>query len=73
MIFFGDEFGDALDEVGFVDLVGDLGDNDGLAAAADLFEAHFGAHDEPPPARPVGLGKVAAAIEVAAGGEIGAP
>ena len=35
---FVDELGDALDEVGLVDLVGDLGDDDGLAAAGDVFD-----------------------------------
>ena len=43
---FGDELGDALDEVGLVDLVGDLGDDDGLAAAGDGLEAALGAHHE---------------------------
>ena len=69
---FVDELGDALDEVGLVDLVGDLGDDDGLAAAGDLLEAALGAHHEAAAAGGVGLAEVAAAVEEAAGGEVGA-
>ena len=39
--FFGDELGDALDERGLVDLVGNLGDDDGLASAGNILEAHI--------------------------------
>ncbi len=35
---FVDEFGDALHELGLVDLVGDLVDDDGFAAAGDLLD-----------------------------------
>ncbi len=59
-----------LDEVGLVDLVGDLGDDDGLAAAGDLLEAALGAHHEAAAAGVVGLGEVAAAVQEAAGGEV---
>ena len=34
-----DQLGDALDELRLVDLVGNLGDDDGLAAAGDVFDA----------------------------------
>ena len=69
--FFVDELGDALDEVGLVDLVGDLGDDDGLASAGDLLEAALGAHHEAAATGLVGLGDVGAAVDEAAGGEVG--
>ncbi len=68
--FFGDELGDALDEGGLVDLVGDLGGDDGLAAAGDLLDGALGAHHEAAAAGAVGLRDVGAAVEVAAGGEV---
>ena len=51
-----DELGDALDELGLVDLVGDLGDDDGLASAGDVFDGALGAHDEAAAAGAVGVG-----------------
>ena len=66
-----DELGDALDELGLVDLVGDLGDDDGLAAAGDVFDAALGAHHEAAAAGVVGLRDVGAAEDEAAGGEVG--
>ncbi len=66
------ELGDALDEVGLVDLVGDLGDDDRLAAAGDVLGGDLGAHDEASAAGVVGLGDSVAAVEIAAGGEVGA-
>ncbi len=68
--FFVDDFGDALDEIGLVDLVRDLGDDDGLAAAGDLLKAAFGAHHEAAAAGVVGLREVAATVEETAGGEV---
>ena len=67
---FVDELGDALDELGFVDLVGNLGDDDGLAAAGDVFDAAFGAHEEAAAAGAVGVGDVGLAEEESAGGEV---
>ena len=67
-----DELGDALNELGLVDLVGDLVDDDGLAAAGDVFDVALGAHHEAAAAGAVGLGDVGAAEEGAAGGEVGA-
>ena len=52
-----DEFGDALDELGLVDLVGDLGDDDGLAAAGDVFDGALGAHEEAAAAGLVGAAR----------------
>src|SRR5581483_12127773 len=45
--------------------------DDGLAAAGDLLEAALGAHDEAAAAGLVGLREIAAAVEIAAGGEVG--
>ena len=69
--FFGDELCDALDERGLVDLVRDLADDDGLAAAGDLLEAALGAHHEATATGVVGLREIAATVEEAAGGEVG--
>ena len=45
--FFGlHQLGDALDEAGFVDLVGDFGDDDIFAVLGGFFDGGFGAHDE---------------------------
>ena len=66
----GDELGDALDEGGLVDLVGDLGDDDGLAATGDGLDGALGAHHEAAAAGAVGLLDVGAAVEVAAGREV---
>src|SRR5580692_4896287 len=65
-----DELGDALDELGLVDLVGDLSDDDGLTAAGDVFDAALGAHHETAAASTVGLGDVGLAEEITAGGEV---
>ena len=40
------QLGDALDQPGFVDLVGDFGDHDVLAVLAYLLDGGLGAHDE---------------------------
>ena len=58
--------------LGFVDLVGDLGDDDGLAAAGDVFDGALGAHDEAAAAGAVGVGDAGLAEDEAAGGEVGA-
>ncbi len=69
---FVDELGDALHELGLVDLVGDLLDDDGLATAGDFFEAGLGAHHEAAAAGAVGGGNLGLAEDHAAGGEVGA-
>ena len=69
---FVDDFGDALDEVRLVDLVRNLGNDDGFTAAGDVFLAAFGAHHKATATGGVGLADVAAAVEIAAGGEVGA-
>ena len=65
-----DELGDALDEAGLVDLVGNLGDDDRLATAGDVLDGALGAHDEAATAGLVGLGDVVLAEEEASGWEV---
>ena len=69
---FVDELGDALHELGLVDLVGDLLDDDGFAAAGDLLDLGLGAHHEAAAAGAVGVGDAGFAEDEAAGGEVGA-
>ena len=66
-----DELGDALNELGLVDLVGDLVHDDGLAAAGDVFYVALGAHHEAAAAGAVGLGDVGSAEEVPPVGKSG--
>ena len=66
----GDELGDALDEVGLVDLVGDLRDDDGLLAVAGLFDGDLAADHEAAATGAVGIRDAAGAVENAAGGEV---
>ena len=40
------QLGDALDQAGLVDLVGDLGDDDAEAAAAHLLDVRHAAHHD---------------------------
>src|ERR1017187_10595041 len=42
------ELGDALDEPGLIDLVGNFGDDDRLAFLGDVFKRSARAHEEPP-------------------------
>jgi len=65
------ELGDAFDELGLVDLVGDLGDDELLAVVAHVFNGDLGAHEEASAAGLVGVGDAAAAVEEATGGEVG--
>ena len=68
---FGDQLGDALDELGLVDLVGDLGDDDRLFFLGQVFGGDLGAHHEAAAAGLVGVDDAALAVEESAGGEIG--
>ncbi len=61
---------DAFDQAGFVDLVGDLGDNDAVAAARHLFDVGLAAQDDAPLPGPVGLLNALLADNHAAGREI---
>ena len=69
--FFGDKLGDALDELGLVDLVWDLGDDDRQFFLGDIFSGHLGAHHEAAAAGLVGVDDAALAVEESAGREIG--
>ena len=66
-----DQLGDAFDERGLVDLVGDLGDDDRLLLLGEVLDGDAGAHDEAATAGCVGLRNAGAAVDEAAGGEIG--
>ena len=65
------EFGDALDQLGFVDLVGNFGDDDILAVLGGFFDGGFCAHDEAAAARLVGGLDAFATGDVRAGRKIG--
>ncbi len=74
------QVGDALDQRSLVGLVGQLGDDDARAPAADLLEVRLGLDDQPRLAHRIALGDgvgvilalafLAVAIEDAAGGEV---
>src|SRR4051812_9168227 len=70
--FVGDQVGDALDELGFIYLIRDLGDDDGFASAGDVFSAGFGAHDEASAAVGIGLLNAALAVDDSGSREVGA-
>src|SRR5262245_17926004 len=59
------QLGDLLDETGLVHLVRQLGDDDGLAAAAQLFGVRLGAQRDGAAARRVRLTDAAGAVDVA--------
>src|ERR1019366_586139 len=67
---FVDQLGDALNELGLVDLVGDLVDDDRRFFLGDLLGGHLGAHEEAAATGGVGLGDAGFAEDEAAGGEI---
>ena len=62
--------GDALVQARLVLLVGDLGDDDRLAAAADLLDPRLGAHDQRAAAELVGGADAVAAEDDGAGREV---
>ena len=67
-----DQLGDALDQFGFLHLVGDLGDDDLPGAPAQLLDAPGGAQPEPAAPGAVGLQHAVARLDQhPAGGEIG--
>ena len=67
-----DQLGDLLVQGGLVHLVGQLGDDDAVAARLALFDVGLGAHDHAAPAGGVGVADALVAHDDAAGGEIGA-
>ena len=67
---FLDQFGDLLDQPRLVHLVGQLGDDDRLLAAADPFDVGLGAHEDAAATGPVCAHDAGAAVDDGAGGEI---
>ncbi len=65
-----DQLGDVLDQARFVDLIGQLGDDDVLPFLAALLDGGFGAHLERSAAVGIGLLDSFAAVDVAAGGKV---
>src|SRR5450830_2030925 len=66
------QFGHALLQRLFVDLVGQLVDDDGLALAfVDVFEVNLGAHHHPTPTGAIAVLDTLDAVNDAGGGEIG--
>ena len=63
---------DALDQARLVDLIGNFGDDDGLAVFVESFDAGLGAHDEASAAVLVGIHDSAAAVNDSGSREIGA-
>ena len=70
-LLFVDQAGGVLDQAGFVDLVGEFGDDDGFAVLAHLFGRGFGADLEGAAAVREVIVDAFAAEDEAAGGEIG--
>ena len=70
-LLFVDQAGGVLDQAGLVDLVGNLGDDDGFAILAHLFGGGFGAHFDGAAAVREVIVDAFAAENDAAGGEIG--
>ena len=64
------QFGDALDQPRLVHLVGNLGDDDGVAILVEVLAGHLGAHQEAAATVGVGVLDAAAAMNEAAGGEV---
>ena len=62
-VFVVDQLRDALDEDGLVHLVGNFGDDDGLAIFVDVLDGGFGAHHEAATSGAVSLENSAAAVD----------
>ena len=67
---FADELGDAGDQGGLVDHVGDLGDDDAFTAVLGLFEGMTGANDQPAVASAIGRRDPLPADDDAAGRKV---
>ena len=75
------QFGDTLDEAGFVDLIGQFADDDAAAVTAHLLDVDVGLHGESSPAQGVGIAHqvepiaivilTSIAVNNATGGKIG--
>ena len=68
--FFADHFNDALDQGLFVDLIGQLGDDDGLTVLADRLDGRLAAHDDRAPAVAQGVARCRSAQDLASGREV---
>src|ERR1700726_2679951 len=71
-LFVLDQLGDVLDEAGLVHLIGKLGDDDVLAIFTALFDRSLCAHLEAAAAGLISLFDSFAAVDITAGGKIGA-
>src|SRR5580704_8559756 len=69
-VFVVDELCDARDEAGFVYLIGNFGDDDGLTIFGNIFDGGFGAHHEAAAAGAVGFEDSGASVDYAGGGEV---
>ena len=67
-----DQFGDMLDEVGLVDLVGQLGDDDGVLAVVHRLDLKLRLHDDAPAPGAIGFARALGAEDQAGGREVGA-
>ena len=65
------QFGDALDQPGFIDLERDFSDDNAHAAVVGFLEVRLAAHDDAPAARGVGVEDALGAHDDAAGWEVG--
>jgi hypothetical protein len=61
---------DAFNQAGFVYLIGNLGNDNGLTVFADVFDGGLGAHHEAATAGTVGFENSGASVNYAGGGEI---
>ena len=66
------QLGNALDEARLVDLVRNLGDDDGVLVLSEVLDGGLGAHDEAAPPGAVRLVNAAASVDESASREIGA-
>src|ERR1700733_10819594 len=69
-VFVVDQLRDALDQTRFVYLIGDLGDDDGLAVFGNVLDGGFGAHHEAAAAGAVGFEDSGASVDYAGCGEV---
>jgi hypothetical protein len=71
-VFVVDELRDAFDEAGFVYLIRNFSDDDGLTVFGNIFDGGFGAHHEAAATGAVGFENSGASVDDAGGGEVGA-
>src|SRR5208282_6310 len=61
---------DALDETGFIYLIGNFGDDDGFTVFVELFNTGFGAHHEAAASGAIGFVDSSFAVDDSSGGEV---